>query len=147
MLQRCCKLSSRSVYRGFSASSRGQAATPRNPLHSLRFLPSSRETATQAQTGDAYVTSEVLYQLSYVGVCRDFVRPVRWDRGFLLRGSCRVALIAMQKRAYRRCAVWCPNTRQSVPPTLTAADRWPLDGEAGVALPRRLNVSRRPAAE
>jgi hypothetical protein len=52
---------------GFSASSAGQAATQRNPLHSLRFLPSSRETATQAQTGDAYVTSEVLYQLSYVG--------------------------------------------------------------------------------
>jgi hypothetical protein len=67
MLQRCCKLSSRSVYPGFSASSPGQAATQRNPLHSLRFLPSSRETATQAQTGDAYVTSEVLYQLSYVG--------------------------------------------------------------------------------
>ena len=70
MLQRCCKLSSRSVYPGFSASSPGQAATPRNPLHSLRFLPSSRETATQAQTGDAYVTSEVLYQLSYVGDSR-----------------------------------------------------------------------------
>jgi hypothetical protein len=72
MLQRCCKSSSRRVYPGFSASSAGQAATQRNPLHSLRFTPSSRETATQAQTGDAYVTSEVLYQLSYVGVCRDF---------------------------------------------------------------------------
>jgi hypothetical protein len=68
MLQRCCKLSSRSVYPGFSASSPGQAATQRNPLHSLRVLPSSGETAIQAQTGDAYVTSEVLYQLSYVGL-------------------------------------------------------------------------------
>jgi hypothetical protein len=67
MLQRCCKLSSRSVYPGYSASSPGQAATQRNPLHSPRFLPSSRETTIQAQTGDAYVTSEVLYQLSYVG--------------------------------------------------------------------------------
>ena len=90
MLQRCCKLSSRSVYPGFSASSPGQAATQRNPLHSLRFLPSSRETATQAQTGDAYVTSEVLYQLSYVGVCRDFPDLPRSRSGFGLRGGCKI---------------------------------------------------------
>jgi len=99
MLQRCCKLSSRSVYPGFSASSRGQAATPRNPLHSPRFLPSSRETATQAQTGDAYVTSEVLYQLSYVGVCSDFPDSPAPGPDFGLRWGCRIMVGRCSRQA------------------------------------------------
>jgi hypothetical protein len=39
----------------------------------------------RTRTGDPFITSEVLYQLSYVGVCRDFPDLPRSRSGFGLR--------------------------------------------------------------
>ena len=41
------------------------------PLISGNACKSDRADA-RTRTGDPFITSEVLYQLSYVGVCRDF---------------------------------------------------------------------------
>jgi hypothetical protein len=43
----------------------------------------------RTRTGDPFITSEVLYQLSYVGVCRVFLDSFASVPRFWLRGGCK----------------------------------------------------------
>ncbi|MGB0097540.1 MAG: hypothetical protein WBP81_34020 [Solirubrobacteraceae bacterium] len=49
----------------------GQAAGQRNDPYLLRFPASRAATGANVKTQEAGLTSEVLYQLSYVGVLAD----------------------------------------------------------------------------
>jgi hypothetical protein len=44
----------------------------------------------RTRTGDPFITSEVLYQLSYVGVCRDFLDSPRSRRDLVQRGCSKI---------------------------------------------------------
>ena len=90
MPQRCRKLSCARVYPGVLASPRGRGDDEANPLYFQRIPWSSREIESQARTRDTYVTSEVLYQLSYVGACRDFPDFPPPQPDFRLRGACKI---------------------------------------------------------
>jgi hypothetical protein len=133
-----CKMSGPGVHLRLASGARGQPADPPNDPHLQAIRRPSRPTDAAVKTRES---AELRRRLQ--GFCAP--RPV---------GPRLSAAGKLQSRTHRDAKEsvpamrsWRPNTRQSVPPTLTAADRWPLDGEAGVALPRRLNVSRRPAAE
>ena len=56
---------------------RREACRRPRQLNAYRKPPNCRQKPTRAdartRTGDPFITSEVLYQLSYVGVCRDFL--------------------------------------------------------------------------
>ena len=49
-----------------------------------------RRADARNRTGDPFITSEVLYQLSYVGVCRDFLDFGRPLRRLVLQRCCKI---------------------------------------------------------
>jgi hypothetical protein len=49
------------------------------------YLPGFRRADARNRTGDPFITSEVLYQLSYVGVCRNFPDSASPVAAFRLR--------------------------------------------------------------
>ena len=63
----------------------------------------------RTRTGDPFITSEVLYQLSYVGVCRDFLDLAPPLPGLVLQrcGKIQVGLCVRQAYLTRLGPVHC----------------------------------------
>ena len=53
-------------------------------------IPANRQADAGTRTPDPFITSEVLYQLSYVGVCRDFPVSPHSCRGLVQRGCSKI---------------------------------------------------------
>ena len=64
----CSNHSGAGVHRRPAIDRRGQAAGHRNDPYLLRFPASHAATGADVKTQEARLTSEVLYQLSYVGL-------------------------------------------------------------------------------
>jgi hypothetical protein len=67
----CSNNSGAGVHRPPAIDRCGQAASHRNDPYLLRFPASHGATGADVKTQEARLTSEVLYQLSYVGACTD----------------------------------------------------------------------------
>jgi hypothetical protein len=82
------------------------------------------------RTGDPFITSEVLYQLSYVGVCRDFPDFPTPGADFGLHGGCKILV----GRRSGQGSGPCSGRRRSNSPLGAGApvdDEVVADGEAG----------------
>jgi hypothetical protein len=53
----------------------------------------------RTRTGDPFITSEVLYQLSYVGACRDFLDSPAPVVDFGLHGGCKLVVGRCSRQA------------------------------------------------
>ena len=70
-------------------------ALPRTRKKSLQISRADART----RTGDPFITSEVLYQLSYVGVRRDFLDCAPSGSDFGLRGGCKILVGRCSRQA------------------------------------------------
>jgi hypothetical protein len=97
----------------------------------------------RTRTVDPFLTMEVLYQLSYEGVCRDFLNSRLPGLAFRLRGGCKSRLAAAAGKPSRRSRrvtglpVTIPITALTPPAAVDAAYRLEQASGRGLApLPR-----------
>ena len=74
----------------------GMRTSDRNRPICRQFVKADART----RTGDPFITSEVLYQLSYVGACRDFLDLAPPLPGLVLRRCCKIWVGLCVRQAY-----------------------------------------------